>query len=139
MCRYMYEHTGRFVVLKMKIEQQIEKLKGHAVAFVDELEWIIQCFKMLEPAIRNRALIGEVTRRKSTMGFRVLRRSVGRYCILGLTRLTYDQGPNNPTAGNFIEALVCSYHGADQLRERLKADFARPIHAGEVPGFPPSE
>src|SRR5262245_42600299 len=114
----MHEHTGRFEVLKMGIEQQIEKLKGHAVAFVDELEWIIQCFKLVEPAIRNTALIGEIMRHKGTRGFRVLRLSVGRYCILGLTRLTYDQGANNPTVGNFIEALVCSYHGADQLRVR---------------------
>jgi hypothetical protein len=95
----------------MAYEQQIEKLKGHAIAFVDELEWIIQAFKLAEPTVKNESLFEKVTHRKSAMGFRILRRSVGRYCILGLTRFTYDQGSKNPTARNLIEDLTSSGTG----------------------------
>jgi hypothetical protein len=62
--------------------------------------------------------------------------SVGRYCILGVTRLTYDQGSKNPTARNLIEDLTSSCTGADELRKQLKANFARPIQPGPVPGRP---
>jgi hypothetical protein len=43
----------------MAYEQQIEKLKGHAIAFVDELEWIIQCSQLVQPAIKDRELISD--------------------------------------------------------------------------------
>jgi hypothetical protein len=126
-------------VVGMVYEQQIQKLKGHAVAFVDELEWIIQSFAVAEPMIKNKALLDKVIQHKSTMGFRVLRRSVGRYCIIGLTRLTYDKGSKNPTARNLINDLTCLCTGADGLRKQLKVNFARPVRPGVVPGYPPTE
>jgi AbiU2 len=121
----------------MAYEQQIAKLKGHAIASVDELEWVIQCFELVQPAIKDRELISKFTGNKRMMGFRIFRRSVGRDCIIGITRVTYDHGPKNPTAGRLIAALTCP--GADYLREKLKDDFARPIVPGEAPGRPRSE
>lgn len=41
----------------MAYEQQIAKLKGYTQAFVDELEWIIQCFELVQPAIKDQDLI----------------------------------------------------------------------------------
>jgi hypothetical protein len=123
----------------MAYEQQIQKLKGHAIAFIEELEWIIQSFEVAEPMIKDKALFDKVIQAKSAMGFRILRRSAGRYCILGLTRLTYDQGSKNPTARNLIKDLTCSCTGADGLRKQLKANFARPMRPGVVPGYPPTE
>jgi AbiU2 len=121
----------------MAYEQQIAKLKGHARAFVDELEWIIQCFELVQPTINDQDLIKAFSRNKRTLGFRIARRCVGRYCILGITRVTYDHGPKNPTAGKLIAAITCP--GADRLREQLKAAFARPVRPGEILGRPPSE
>jgi hypothetical protein len=31
----------------MAFGQQIAKFKGHALAFAEELEWIIQCFELV--------------------------------------------------------------------------------------------
>ena len=90
----------------MACEQQIAELKGHAIAFVDELEWIIECAQLLQPTIKDRELINEFMANKRMLGFRIFRRSVGRYCIIGITRLKYDRGSRNPTAGRLIAALT---------------------------------
>jgi hypothetical protein len=110
----------------MAYEQQIAKLEKHAVAFAEELEWIIQCAELVRPTVKYRDLISEFTGNKRMLGFRISRRSVARYCIIGITRLTYDREPQNPTAGNLIGALTCTSTGADHLREKLKVAFKYP-------------
>jgi hypothetical protein len=47
--------------------------------------------------------------------------------------LTYDQGSQNPTAGNLIEKILDPQ--AEGLRQKLKAVFAVPIKPGLVPGL----
>jgi hypothetical protein len=121
----------------MAYEQSIEKLKGHTRAFVEELEWIIQCSELVQPTIKDKDLISVFARNKRTLGFHIFRRSVASYCIIGITRLTYDHGPKNPAAGKLIADITC--RGADRLREELKSAFARPRPPGKVPGLTPSE
>jgi hypothetical protein len=108
----------------MAYEQQIAKLEKHAVAFTKELEWIIQCAELVQPTIKDHDLINEFLRNNPrTIGF-LIRRSVARYCIIGITRLTYDRQSQNPTARKLIAALTCT--GADQLRKELKSAFTYP-------------
>ena len=123
---------------EMSIEQQIAKLQGHARALADELGWILQCFELVRPAIEDLDLQNEfsgLNNRK--LGFHICRISMARYCILGITRLTYDRGPQNPTARRLIEVITWSC--ADHLHAKLKVRFAHPIAPGEVPGRPPNE
>jgi hypothetical protein len=47
---------------------------------------------------------------------------------LGITKLAFDQQPNNPSARNLITGLLAPE--AKELREALKADFAVPIRPG---------
>jgi hypothetical protein len=121
----------------MAYEQQIAKLKGYAIAFTDELEWIIQCFELVQPTIMDLDLETEFMGNKRRLGFRIFQRIVARDCVIGITRVTFDHGPKNPTARKIITALTCP--GANQLREELKSAFARPFIPGEVPGRPLSE
>jgi AbiU2 len=46
-------------------------------------------------------------------------------CLIGIAKLAFDQGPNNPSARNLITKLLASE--AKELRETLEAEFAIPI------------
>jgi hypothetical protein len=93
-------------MLAMSIEQQIDKLKGHACNLADELEWVIQCFELISPAVADRELIDRFTDPKRIIGFRICRRSMGRYTILGITRVTYDTKPQNPTVTRLVNQIT---------------------------------
>jgi hypothetical protein len=104
-----------------------------ARVFVDELERIIQCFELVHPTIGDNNPISESIENKRKLGFRIIRRSVARYGILGVTRLTYDRERQSPTAGRLIAALLalvptdsaknsksfCSLHGTGKMRGHI--------------------
>ena len=101
----------------MAYEQQIEKLRGHARAFVKDLEALIECYHLVDWAEKNS--IPVFFENKRGLGFRIFRRSVGHYCFIGIARLAYDKGKKTPAAGILIAALTGP--DADRLREELKA------------------
>lgn len=121
----------------MSSEQQIKKLKGHARALADELEWVILCYELIWPTT-DRDFQKAFTRDKTRQpGFRIFQRGMARYCILGVSKLTYDDGIRNPTVRRLI--INITRCGTDNLRAKLKERFARPIAPGGVPGRPPDE
>jgi hypothetical protein len=125
------------ILKKIKImcsDQQIEKLKGHVLIFSEELRSLIQSFELLFPTAENEELLQKISGTKRARGFSVNRWSLIQECLIGITKLTYDQGSQNPTAGNLIEKILDLQ--AEGLRQKLKAVFAVPIKPGLVPGRP---
>jgi hypothetical protein len=118
-------------------EQQVEKLKGHVLIFSEELRSLIQSFELLSLAAEDQELLGKISGTKRARGFSVNRWSLIQECIIGITKLTYDRGSQNPTAGNLIKTILDPQ--AEGLRQKLKALFAVPIKLGIVPGRPPTE
>jgi AbiU2 len=121
----------------MNPAQQIAKLKGHVLIFSNELRSLIQSFELLFLAAENQELHQKISGTKQARGFSVNRWSLIQECIIGITKLAYDQGSQNPTAGNLIEIILNPQ--AVGLREKLKTRFAVPIRSGLVPGRPPTK
>jgi hypothetical protein len=90
----------------LEVEHQIKKLRGRALALADQLEWIIQCFGLVQFAFMDIDLETQFTGNNRSLGFRILRIRMARYCILEIVKLTYDREPRNPTAGRLIEAII---------------------------------
>jgi len=121
----------------MSSQQRIEKLQGHVLVFSEELRALVQSFELLFLAAEDQNLLKKISRTKRARGFSVNRWSLIQECIIGITKLAYDSGPQNPTAGTLIEALLDPQ--AKDLRQKLKAHFAVRIKLGRVPGRPPSK
>src|ERR1700751_1235371 len=104
----------------MRIDQQIDKLKGHTLILSQEFRDLIETFSMLLPMNENQDLIYRVSKTKRARGFEVLRWNLVQQCIIGVNKLVYDNKPQNPTAGNLIEAILSAPQG---MRDKLKAVF----------------
>jgi hypothetical protein len=102
-------------------DQQIEKLKGHVLIFSEELRSLIQSFELLFPTAENEELLKKISRTKRARGFSVNRWSLIQECLIGITKLTYDQGSQNPTAGNLIEKILDPQ--AEGLRQKLSGKW----------------
>jgi hypothetical protein len=112
----------------MITEKQIEKLVGHALLFSENLRSLIQTFEMLQPVAEDQALLLEHSGTKRAHGLLVVRWSMIQECLIGITKLAFDQQPNNPSACNLITGLLAPE--AKELREALKTDFAVQIKPG---------
>jgi hypothetical protein len=113
----------------MSIEQQVEKLKGHSLILSQEFRDLIETFSMLFPMNENQDLICRVSKTKQARGFEVLRWNLVQQCIIGVNKLVYDNKPQNPTAGNLIEAILSAPQG---MRDKLKAVFSVPIKSAPL-------
>jgi hypothetical protein len=80
---------------------------------------------MLLPVAENEDLLARFSGTKKVRGLLVIRWSMIQECVLGVTRLVYDEGKQNPTIGNMIEAI--RNPPSAPLWERLKTVFAVPI------------
>jgi hypothetical protein len=112
----------------MNLAQQIEKLRGHALLFSENLRSLIQTFEMLQPVAEDQVLLRQYSGTKRAHGLLVVRWSMIQECLIGITKLAFDRQPNNPSARNLITGLLAPE--AKELREALKADFAVPIKPG---------
>src|SRR6266436_3362162 len=121
----------------MSSAQQIQKLEGHVLIFSEELRSLIQSFELLFLAAEDQELLQKISGTKRARGFSVNRWSLIQECIIGITKLAYDSGPQNPTAARLIEDILNPQ--ADGLREKLKARFVVPIKPSLVPGRPPTK
>ena len=121
----------------MSFDQQLEKLKGHVLIFSKELQSLIQSFELLLLMAEDQQLLQKISGTKRARGFSVNRWSLIQECIIGITKLTYDQGSQNPTAGRLIETIIDPQ--AEGLRKKLKTLFAVPIKPRLVPGRPPTK
>jgi hypothetical protein len=90
----------------VSFDQQIGKLKGHVLIFSEELRSLIQSFELLFLMAEDQALLQKISGTKRARGFSVNRWSLIQECIIGITKLTYDQGSQNPTAGRLIEIII---------------------------------
>ena len=90
----------------MSIEQRIAKLKGHVLIFSQEFRGLIECFEMLVPVAENRELLKKISKTRRAPGVGTVRWSLVQICILGITKLAYDNGSRNPTAATLIEAIA---------------------------------
>jgi hypothetical protein len=109
----------------MNAREQIKKLRGHVPIFSEHLRYLIQTFEVLLPMAENEALLNAFSNTKRARGFLVVRASLMQQCLIGITKLTYDTGPQNPTASKMIGVLLAP--AAKPPRNRLKAEFAVPI------------
>jgi hypothetical protein len=108
----------------MSIDQQIDKLKGHALILPQEFRDLIESFSMLFPMNENQELICRLSKTKRALGFEILRSNLTHHCIIGINKLVYDAQSQNPTAGSLIEAIL---NAPQALRDKLKAIFSVPI------------
>ena len=115
----------------MNAQAQIRKYKGHVELFANELRRLIESFKLLVPIAENAELLKQFRGNKKSRCVLILRDDLIRCCVLGITKLTYDQQKNNPTAGNLIGALLDPKHG--HVRSLLKDDFSVPIKLSPAP------
>ena len=90
-----------------------------------ELRRFIESFELLLPIAEDVELLKRFQGNKSSRGVLILRDDLIRYCVLGITTLTYDQQRNNPTAGALIGALLDPKHG--HIRSHPKDAFSLPI------------
>jgi hypothetical protein len=118
----------------MNPAQQIKKLRGHVLIFSEHLRYLIQYFEVLLPMAQNDALLESFSGTKRARGFLTIRAGLMQQCLIGITKLAYDAGQQNPTANQMIAALLNSE--AKSLRAELKTQFAVPIkpapNIGEV-------
>ena len=89
---------------------------------------------MPRPAVRHRsssvmaqndALLDSFSGTKRARGFLTIRAALMQQCLIGITKLAYYTGPQNPTASQMVEVLLDP--NAEPLREALRAEFAVPI------------
>jgi hypothetical protein len=111
---------------KMSNDQQLEKLKGHVLIFSEEFRDLIQGFQMLLPIAEPGAVLNRFSGTKQARGLLVIRWSLMQECTIGITKLAYDHGSQNPTAGRLIENL---FSLPKDVREKLRDAFSVPIRA----------
>jgi hypothetical protein len=116
----------------MSIEQRIAKLKGHVLIFSQEFRGLIESFEMLVPVAENRELLKKISKTRRAPGVGTVRWSLVQTCIIGITKLAYDNGSRNPTAGTLIETIADP--PSKSLREKLKNAFSIPIKPALIPG-----
>ncbi len=116
----------------MSIEQRIAKLKGHVLIFSQEFRGLIESFEMLVPVAENRELLKKISKTGRAPGVGIVRWSLVQTCIIGITKLAYDNGSRNPTAGTLIEAIADP--PSQSLREMLKDAFSIPIKPAVIRG-----
>jgi hypothetical protein len=109
----------------MSLDQQVAKLKGHVCVFSEELRSLIQTREMLLLAAEDVDLLSRYSGTKQARGFLVLRWSMIQECVIGITKLAYDQYPQSPTVDQMLGTILAPR--ATTLRDRLKADYAIPI------------
>src|SRR5260221_2655669 len=110
----------------MSIDQQIDKLKGHVLIFSDEFRDLILGFEMLVPVAENQELLKRFSQTKRAHGLQIVRGSLIQECIIGITKLAYDPGSNNPTAVRLIETIL---NLPSRTLNKLKDAFSVPIKA----------
>jgi hypothetical protein len=106
--------------------QQLDKLKGHALIFSEEFRGLILNFEMLSPIAENQQLLKTFSGSKRANGLQIVRWSLIQECIIGITKLAYDSGSKNPTAGKLIEAIL---NLPSTTLDKLKDGFSVPIKA----------
>jgi hypothetical protein len=74
----------------MSGHQQLDKLKGHALIFSDEVRDLILGFQMLVPIAQDEQLLKRFPAPTGLSHWGM---------HIGITKLTYDSGSQNPTAG----------------------------------------
>jgi hypothetical protein len=82
----------------MSGHQQLDKLKGHALIFSDEVRDLILGFQMLVPIAQDEQLLKRFPAPTSARYANCAWLSHWGMHI-GITKLTYDSGSQNPTAG----------------------------------------
>ena len=110
----------------MSDDQQLKKLKGHVLIFSEEFRALILSFEMLSPVAENQELLNRFSQTERANGLQIVRWSLIQECIIGITKLAYDPGPQNPTAWTLIETIL---NLPLATREQLKDAFAVPIKA----------
>ena len=110
----------------MSDDQQLTKLQGHVLIFSEELRDLILTFEMLVPIVENNELLKKFSGTKQAFGLEIIRGSLIQECIIGITKLTYDPEPQNPTAKTLIKGIAIL--PADLLA-KLKDAFSVPIQA----------
>ena len=110
----------------MSDDQQLTKLQGHVLIFAEELRDLILTFEMLAPIAEDNELLKKFSGTKQAFGLEIIRGSLIQQCIIGITKLTYDPEPQNPTAKTLIKGIAIL--PADLL-EKLKDAFPVPTKA----------
>jgi len=111
------------------MDQQIEKLKGHALIFSEELRSLIQSFEMLFPMAEDHELLHKISGAKRARGFSVNRWSLIQECIIGITKLAYDAGPQNPIARIREAISIETYKPVNQVDEvEIRARLVDLLH-----------
>jgi AbiU2 len=104
--------------------QQIEKLKGHALVLSEGCRDLIQSFALLTPMAENKELLKRFSRTKRALGFHTMRWSLMQECVIGIAKLAYDDFPQSPAAIKLARTVLAF---PQQLRDRMKNAFAVPI------------
>jgi hypothetical protein len=121
----------------MSIDHRLAKLKGHAIIFSREFRDIIENFEMLAPVAENRELPKNLSETKRKPGIGIVRWSLVQTCIIGITKLAYDQASQNPSVRNLIEDILDP--PSQTLRDKLKYAFSIAIKPALIPGDTPTE
>jgi hypothetical protein len=112
--------------------EQIEKLRGHALLFSENLRSLIQAFEMLQPVAEDQSLLRRYSGTERAHGLLVVRWSLIQECLIGIAKLAFDRQANNPSARNLVTGLLGPE--AKEIREILRAEFAVPIRPAPNPG-----
>jgi Asp-tRNA(Asn)/Glu-tRNA(Gln) amidotransferase A subunit family amidase len=114
----------------MSNDQQLENLKRNVLIFTDELRDLILVLEMLVPIAEDTELLKKFSGTKQAFGVETIRGSFIQECIIGITKLTYDDKSQNPTAKTLIKGIATL--PSDLLAE-LKDAFSVPIQAANWP------
>jgi hypothetical protein len=120
----------------MSNDRQLDKLKGHVLIFSEEFRDLILGFEMLAPVAENHELLKRFSQTKRVHGLQILRGSLIQECIIGITKLAYDPGSQNPTAGRLIEAILSL---PPPTLNKLKCAFSVPIKPSLASDRPTTE
>ena len=119
----------------MNPKDQIRKFKGHVEILTEELRALIETFELLRPIAEDLDLLNRFQgKESSSYGLLRVRHDLVRYCVLGVTKLVYDEQEKNPTVSRLIAALL--YPGHDQIRSSLKDVFSVPLKLSDPPCEP---
>jgi AbiU2 len=117
----------------VNVQDQIREYKGYVELLAEELRALIESFELLRPIAENLELLKRFRgNESSSRGLLKIRQDLVRYCVLGITKLVYDEQKNNPTVGILIDNLLDRKH--DPIRSRLKDVFSTPIKLSHPPG-----
>jgi hypothetical protein len=120
----------------MSNDQQLTKLQGHVLIFSEELRDLILSFEMLVPIAEDNELIKKFSGTKQAFGVEVIRGGLIQECIIGITKLTYDPEPQNPTAKTLIKGIATL---PSDLLAKLKDALSVPIKAVPAANGPVTE